>query len=335
MSTRREFLRHAALAAAAGALGPMSEALAAEPPPETKRIRIGHTRIGTCWAPQYIAEEMLRTEGFTEVRYVPVTGSEQVYPALAAGELDVSMAFIAPFIVKADSGAAVVVLAGIHPGCIELFGSERIRTLRDLKGRKASIVALNSSPHAFIASMMTHVGMDAQRDIQWVVQPKRDEAVRDLAESRIDALIVSPPFSYEMRTKKVGHVVVNMTTDRPWSQYFCCMLAANRDFLRKNPVAAKRVLRAVLKGANLCAGSPEPAARSLADRGFAPSYAAALQTLREVPYARWREYDHEDTVRFYALRLQEAGMIKSNPKRIIEQATDFRFLNELKKELKA
>jgi len=59
-----------------------------------------------------------------------------------------------------------------------------------------------------------------------------------------------------------------------------------------------------------------------------------MQTMREVPYARWRDYDTEDTVRFYALRLKEAGLIKSTPNKILAQATDFRFLNELKKELK-
>jgi NitT/TauT family transport system substrate-binding protein len=49
---------------------------------------------------------------------------------------------------------------------------------------------------------------------------------------------------------------------------------------------------------------------------------------------RWRDYDPEDTVRFYALRLHEAGMLKSTPQKIIAQGTDWRFLNELKQELK-
>ena len=63
-------------------------------------------------------------------------------------------------------------------------------------------------------------------------------------------------------------------------------------------------------------------------------YDYALQTMLEVPYGTWREYNPEDTVRFYALRLHEAGMIKSTPQKIIAQGTDWRFLNELKKELK-
>ena len=49
----------------------------------------------------------------------------------------------------------------------------------------------------------------------------------------------------------------------------------------------------------------------------------------------WREFDPEDSLRFYALRLHEVGMIKSSPNTILAEGTDWRFLNELKRELKA
>ena len=71
------------------------------------------------------------------------------------------------------------------------------------------------------------------------------------------------------------------------------------------------------------------------DRGFTARYDYALQILNEVPYNKWRDYDPEDTIRFYALRLREAGMIKSNPNKIIADATDWRFLNDVKRELKS
>ena len=123
---------------------------------------------------------MLRTGGFSDLHYMKVAGSEEVYPALASGELDISIAFVAPFIVHADARREVVMLAGIHTGCIELYGSERVRTVRDLKGRTASVVALNSALHAFIASMVSYVGIDPRRDINWVVPAARagDAAVR-------------------------------------------------------------------------------------------------------------------------------------------------------------
>ena len=89
------------------------------------------------------------------------------------------------------------------------------------------------------------------------------------------------------------------------------------------------------QGRRFCAAEPERAARRLVDGGFTPRYDYALQTLTELPYDRWREFDPEDTLRFYALRLHEVGMITSNPNEIIAEGTDWRFLNELKRELKA
>jgi NitT/TauT family transport system substrate-binding protein len=130
-------------------------------------------------------------------------------------------------------------------------------------------------------------------------------------------------------------VIVNTAVDRPWSQYFCCILAGNREFVRKHPVATKRVTRAILKAADLCAAEPARAARRLVDGNYTDRYDYALQGLNEVQYDKWREYDAEDTIRFYALRLHEAGLIKSSPQKIIADGTDWRFLNELKRELKA
>jgi NitT/TauT family transport system substrate-binding protein len=130
-------------------------------------------------------------------------------------------------------------------------------------------------------------------------------------------------------------VVVNSSMDRPWSQYFCCMLAGHRDFVQNHPVATKRVLRAVLKAADLCASDPTAAAQRMVSGGFTDRYDYALQTLRDVPYDKWREYDAEDTVRYYALRLHELGFVKSSPQKIIADGTDWRFLDELKRELKA
>ena len=113
------------------------------------------------------------------------------------------------------------------------------------------------------------------------------------------------------------------------------MLAGNQEFIRNHPVATKRALRAILKATDLCATEPAAAARRIVDGGFTPRYEYALQTLREVPYDKWREYDPEDTIRFYALRLHEVGMVKSSPQKIIAEGTDWRFLNEVKRELKA
>ena len=144
-----------------------------------------------------------------------------------------------------------------------------------------------------------------------------------------------PPEPQELRARKIGRVILNTTTDKPWSQYFCCMLVGNREFVRDHPIATKRVLRAILKANDICAAEPEQAAQQLVDRGFTERYDYALETLTEIPYAQWREFDPEDSLRFFALRLHEVGMIKSSPNALLAEGTDWRFLNELKRELKA
>src|SRR5262249_2784807 len=155
------------------------------------------------------------------------------------------------------------------------------------------------------------------------------------AEGKIDAFLGFPPEPQELRARQIGHVIVNSSVDRPWSEYFCCMLAGNREFVRQHPVATKRALRAILKATDLCVTDPALSARPIVAGDFTPSYDYALQTLHEVPYDKWREFDAEDTIRFYALRLHEIGMIKSNPQKIVADGTDWRFFNELKRELKA
>jgi NitT/TauT family transport system substrate-binding protein len=104
--------------------------------------------------------------------------------------------------------------------------------------------------------------------------------------------------------------------------------------VRRNPVATKRALRALLKATDLCANEPLRSAQYLVDKGYTDNREYALQTLTDVPYGKWREYNPEDSVRFFGLRLHEVGMVKSTPQNLITQGTDWRFLNELKRELK-
>jgi NitT/TauT family transport system substrate-binding protein len=331
--SRREFLTKATLAGAAGFLGLAPSSFAAEPPPETTTIRLIRAPA-LCMAPQYLAEELLRGEGFTDIRYVEKDTGLPIYKALASGEVDVSAALTLGWITQVDAGAPIVLLAGVHVGCYELFGTGLVRSVRDLKGKTVSIPGLGSGAHLLLAAMAAYVGLDPNKDIKYVTRPFA-ESMRLLAEGKIDGFMGFPPEPQELRAKKIGHVIVNTIRDRPWSRYFCCAIAGNREFVRKHPVAAKRAVRAIMKTSNICALEPERAARLLMDKGYVTRLDYALETMKQIPFGRWRNYDPEDTVRFFSLRLHEVGMIKSSPQKIISQGTDWRILRELKKELKA
>jgi NitT/TauT family transport system substrate-binding protein len=244
------------------------------------------------------------------------------------------MTFAGQHVMQIDAGDKITLIAGLHVGCYELFGTDRVRTIRDLMGKSVAVTALGSGRHIFLASILAHVGLDIRKDVRLVTDPSREE-MRLLADGKIDAFMAFPPEPQELRARKIGHVLVNTSIDRPWSHYFCCTVAGNREFVRSHPVATQRTLRALLKAADICALAPTRAAQILVNKGATTSYEYALQSIQEIPYDRWRDYDPEDTVRFYALRLRDVGMIDSTPQKIIAQGTDWRFLNQLRMELKA
>jgi NitT/TauT family transport system substrate-binding protein len=328
--TRRAFLNGLTLAGTAGLLGLHPRRVAAEPPPETTTLRLART-ASICQAPQYVVEALFAAEGLTDVQFVgEATAADRT---LVSGDAQMGMLFLGPFLLRLDVGAPLVILSGGHIGCLELFAHEPIRSVRDLKGRSVAVLALGTAGHVFLATLMAYIGLDPRKDVTIMAHPYR-EAMRLFEEQKVDAYITAPPIAQELRAKKIGQVVVNSSVDHPWSQYFCCVVAGHQEFVRKHPVATKRALRAILKRANICALEPERAARSLVNKGLAQHYDYALQAMQDVPYGRWREYDPEDTMRFYALRLHEVGMLKSTPQKLIAQGTDWRFFNELKRELK-
>jgi len=328
IQTRRGFLGGIAAAGAASLISaPRAEA--AEGPLETTTVRISKD-LAICEAPLEIAEELLRAEGFIDVRYVD-TSTDDLSAAIAQRKVDFALDFPVLFAPGIDAGKPVTVLAGVHVGCFELFAGNEVRTIANLKDKT---VGCEIAPSAFLRLMVAQVGLDPDKDIRWVTDPSV-KPLELFAEGKIDAFLGFPPEPQELRARHAGHVIFSTALDRPWSQYFCCMLLGSRDYVRRYPIATKRVLRSVLNATDLCANEPRRVARSLVDGGFAERYDYALQTLNDVPYNNWREYDPEDTIRFYALRLHEAGLIKSTPQKIIADGTDWRFLNELKRELKA
>jgi NitT/TauT family transport system substrate-binding protein len=322
--TRRQFL-NAFTFAGAVSLAHIPSSLAAEGTLETTTVRLAYDG-SICIAPALVAKELLHAEGFSDVRFVDMIGTSRT---LVSAEADFKATASWDAAVRIDGGEPVLVLGGVHIGCFELFAREGIRSVADLKGK-----SVGSAYTRLLALMAAHVGLNPGKDIRLVIDPAQ-KPLELFAEGKVDALLGFPPEPQELRARRIGHVILNTTLDPPWSQYFCCMLMGNREYVHNYPVATKRVLRAVLKAAELCASEPARTAQRLVEGGFVGRYDHAFETLSGIPFDKWRDYDAEDSIRFYALRMHEAGMIKSSPQRIIAAGTDWRFWNELKRELKA
>ena len=352
--SRRRFLSNLAFTGAGGlgalgtaGFGARNSLAAAGPPPEVTTVRIvNYGGFGfICVAPQWAARELLSLEGFTDIRYVDFTKADagraqaaNIDPAAdmcARGEADFFLLNAVDLAPTLDADVPITVLSGVHVGCIELFANESIRGVADLRHRTVGL-RWGGVDKWFVSIMASYIGIDPAKDINWVAITDPSVPIAQmLAEGKVDAFLAVPPESQELRARNVGHVIVNWSTDLPWSQYFCCMLVGNSEFVRKYPVATKRVLRAILKAADLCVSEPKRVARLLVEKGYTANYDYALQAMSDVRYDLWREYDPEDSLRFYALRMREAGFIKSGPNKLIAGHTDWRFLDELKRELKA
>lgn len=336
--TRREFIGRMTGISAASAFSLYPGIVKAEPPPETTSINIvfDPTFAILCYGPQYVATELLKLEGFTDISYVPYLEGEGASDArvVGTGNADISTSWVGDLITAADFESSVVGLSGMHLGCTEIFAHEGIRSFHDLKGKKIAVYGEHSAEQTWFSMMLAYIGIDPRQEVEWVIH-EYEEWGGLLAAGEVDAVMLWPPDSQIFREQNIGHVILDTTTDRPWKDYFCCVVSGNREFVNKYPVATKRALRAMLKATDLCALDPKLAARSLISTGFPIDYERALKVFTEIPYAPWREYDPEDTLRFFALRMHKLEIIKHSPENLVAEIADWRFLNELKQELKA
>ncbi|MDH3328605.1 MAG: ABC transporter substrate-binding protein, partial [Desulfobulbaceae bacterium] len=265
---RREFLSKTFLTGTAMYLGLGNDLglAAVEPPPETTTVRFQKIQA-PCWVPQLVAEPLLREEGFTDIQYIKHEKISQGEEDILAGKVDFAADFTAQSLMKFDPGSPIDFISGLHVGCWSLIGSDRIKSVRDLKGKKVwavgasttSAYAVNAIPNIFFKALIGYVGLDPDNDVEYVVVPK-DEAIELFKRGKIDAFLSFPPGPQQLKAAGIGQVLVDTNVDRPWSQYYCCMVLGRRDFIRNNPIATRKVIRSILRANDLGSQDPEMAA---------------------------------------------------------------------------
>ena len=334
MQTRRRFLTTLSLVGAAGFVG-APRALAAKAGLETTTVRIANVP-GICIAPQYVAEELLRAEGFTDVRYVRLGARQQ----RAGGDRSRRNRFRSEFCLRTRRRArsmalSMTVLGGVHVGCFELFVNEGIRSLTDLKGKKVGIAFLGSPGHLFLAAMAAHVGIDPGKDLNWVTsEPAGPMELFTEREGRCLPGLSARPAGAARPAYRTRHRQQRRSTGPGRNISAACWRATG---------SSSAIIRSPPRPC--CAPSSRPPiSASPSRRGPHDGSSMAVSPLAMItrcrrstrsPTTNGANTITEDTLRFYALRLHEAGMIKSSPQKIIADGTDWRFLNELKRELKA
>ena len=149
IQTRRRFLTTMSLAGAAGLLH-MPPAPAVEEALETPTVRL--QKVGLCVAPVYIADDSLRAEGFTDVRYVDtsVLGASGL---LASGRVDFATLYASQFVRAFDAGEPLTPLAGVMVSCFELFAKASFGSIAELKGKSIGVQGARSPAQELVTLM--------------------------------------------------------------------------------------------------------------------------------------------------------------------------------------
>ena len=338
-STRRQLLIRTLATGAAAAGGatlaacarPSSAASGALPPPETTTLRI--VNPPACEPGIWLAKDFLVEEGFTDVRFVatPFTSTDWIARDLA----DVALAHPEFAVTTLDAGLPLLLLAGVHAGCLELWARQGIANVGDLRGKRIAVRGKDISDQffAFFATLLGYVGIDPVKDVMFVEGTTVAGMNALFTDGRADAVLAGGQFGPLLRRVQPapGHVILATMDAQPWSHYFCCHIVANREWAHRNPIATKRVTRALLRATDAAAKDAPRAAREAAPMlGLEDSIVA--ETMAMCAY-NWRDLEPEDTLRFFALWLAAAKLIKNTPQQLIALGADFQYMLQLRTEL--
>ncbi len=226
--TRREFMSGLTLAGTAGLLGVGPETADAEPPPETTTLSVWRCPAVSAWPPVRRRRPFGRGIHRGAIRR---DGRERGAKALASGQADLNGHFAAP----SSSNRRRRIRSSFSPGSTRLFRTVRNRPDPDdprPEGQDGRRTRIRRSASTFSsASMTAHVGLDPREDIKFVMHPAA-EACGSSPRARSMPTSAFRPSPRSSGRRRSDTCIVNSSADRPWSQYFCCMLAGNRSSCR-------------------------------------------------------------------------------------------------------
>ncbi len=295
------------------------------PAPETTSIRLA---AGPCDAPLMAAERFLREEGFTDVQ---LSGPGQI-ATLTSAKADLSTIFVTEHAAAVDSGKAVVALAGVHPGCAELWAAPSVTSIAGLRGHTVSVPAKTADniPYAMFSIALKNAGVDP-KDVNIVVDAN---PLKAYLEGRSDAVFVAATGAVAMHANSAnkGHLILDQAMEKPWSEQDCCILVANGDWLRANPIAARRAVRAILRAADSLGKDRGDAVKLATDKGLfggSKSYEAVRAAANMVPLD-WRVLDLARSLRFHGGLMEQVGLVKMAADDIAAKGADLAILKDVR-----
>ena len=294
-SPRRPALLAAAVLLGAGCIGLLAAGCGPTPnnnnPAGPTKLKVAYLGL-TCEAPIFAAQEkgFFKDEGL-DVELVK-TDWDGLQDGLNLGQFDANHTLVMFVLKPIEKGMDIKITGGIHTGCLRVqagVGSP-IKTVDDLKGKRIGVpTRIGSPPFLFASRVLAAHGIDPgidKKQVEWTAfQP--GELEKALDNGQVDAVATSDPIGTILLGHNKVRTIADQAEDEPYKDEYCCAAVVSGKLAKKDPAAAAKVTRALLKGAKWVGQNPKAAAELSVDGKYISASkeinTQALSKLRYIP----------------------------------------------------
>lgn len=200
---------------------------------------------GACVSAKYMAE----VQGYYEeygINAVYMEG-ESVVNTVGTGQCMWGTDHIATMLVPVTNGVDMTFVCGAHIGCKSIYvpKDSDIKTVADLKGRKIAIHdGIGNSDQNICYRLLDEYGVDPTKDVEFLDVADNAATVAAMESGEVDASIFSDYFVLANYREDM-RMICSITYNEEFQDEACCVTAMNNDFIKKNPVHAKYVVKAI------------------------------------------------------------------------------------------
>lgn len=197
---------------------------------------------------QYLAEDKgyLKEEGI-DVDLVYINNGTDAFSALSSGQVDVISTYgTGGPLIQIANGQEFTIFGGyMIIGATPVFAmpGTKYNSVEDFRGKKIAIMR-GGTPDIVLKGILYDAGFDLKKDVTFIEMKKNTDVMEAVRTGQADFGAVSTGF--ELQIKEAGMNIV-LWPDELWPNHSCCRMVAKTSWLKENPDAVQRLLRAYLR----------------------------------------------------------------------------------------
>lgn len=220
---------------------------------------------GACVSAKYMAE----VQGYYEEYGINATylEGESVVTTVGTGQCMWGTDHIATMLVPVTNGVNMTFVAGAHIGCKSIFvpADSDIQTVDDLKGKTIAIHdGIGNSDQNITYRLLDEYGIDPTTEVEYLDIADSAATVAAMESGEVDASIFSDYFVLANYPDDM-RMICSITYSPEFQDEPCCVTAMNNDFIEKNPVHAKYIVKAIKRAGEFSRLNSEEAVQAMFD----------------------------------------------------------------------